>query len=278
MTVDQPSIDDAPELQAPGTGRSLSASSAPGLRWFLTSRWGLRLLSLAVLATTWEALGRLDDRLLFPPLSRVLVALWELIWNGQLLAGFATSLQAWVIGFAISLAAAWWLAALMARFRTVELIANPYIDLLLAAPTIALVPLFVIWFGLGLTSRVGVIITFAFPIIAITAHTALRGIDSQLIEMGRAFDLRGPRLFWKIALPAAIPLLVAGLRLGASRAFVGMVVSDIILVSVGIGELIQLFNATFQTAKLFATILSVLLVAVLMIELFRFLERRIIRN
>jgi ABC-type nitrate/sulfonate/bicarbonate transport system permease component len=244
----------------------------------LVSRWGLRLISLSGLAVTWELVGRLDQRLLFPPLTKVLAALWELIVSGQLATAFATSLQAWVIGFGISLVAAWWLAALMARFRAIELIANPYIDLLLAAPTIALVPLFVIWFGLGLTSRVGVIITFAFPIIAITAHTALRGIDAQLIEMGRAFGMRGVRLFWKVAFPAAIPLLVAGLRLGASRAFVGMVVSDIILVSVGIGELIQLFNATFRTAELFAVILSVLLVAVLMIEVFRFIERRIIRN
>lgn len=274
--VDRPSINGSPTFSVPAARRP--SGIGPRLRRFATSRWGLRLASLAVLAIVWEAVGRLDDRLLFPPLTRVLGALWELIWSGQLAGAFGTSLQAWVIGFGISLVAAWWLAALMARFRTVELIANPYIDLLTAAPTIALVPLFVIWFGLGLTSRVGVIITFAFPIVAVTAYTALRGIDAQLIEMGRAFGLRGFRLFWKVAFPAAIPLLVAGLRLGASRAFVGMVVSDIILVSVGIGELIQLFNATFQTAKLFATILSVLLVAVLLVEVMRFIERRVIRN
>jgi ABC-type nitrate/sulfonate/bicarbonate transport system permease component len=244
----------------------------------LVSRWGLRLISLLILASVWEYVGRTDERLLFPPLSRVLTALVEMIASGQLLVAFGISLQAWVIGFGLSLVAAWGLAALMARFRAVELIANPYIDLLTAAPTIALVPLFVIWFGLGLTSRVGVVFTFAFPILAVTAFTALRGVDTQLIEMGRAFGLRGTRMFTKVAFPAALPLLVAGLRLGASRAFVGMVVSDIILVSVGIGELIQLFNATFRTAQLFATILSVLLVAVLMIEAFRFVERRVIRN
>lgn len=276
MGVDESSIDELGALRAPAA--RLDRRSVPVLRRFLTSRWGLRFVSLGTLSIVWEAAGRLDDRLLFPPLTRVLGALWELISNGQLIAAFATSLQAWAIGFAISLIAAWWLAALMARFRTVELFANPYIDLLLAAPTIALVPLFVIWFGLGLPSRVGVIITFAFPIITITSYTALRGVDTQLIEMGRAFSLRGIKLFWKVAFPAAIPLLVAGLRLGGSRAFVGMVVSDIILVSVGIGELIQLFNATFRTAELFATILSVLLVAVLMIEGFRLVERRVIRN
>lgn len=278
MSVNHPSLGTVGPLSSGAEAGEVRGRTALAVRYLLDSRWGLRLLSLAILATAWEALGRLDDRLLFPPLSKVLGELWGLIASGQLAAAFATSLQAWVIGFAISLAAAWWLAALMARFRSVELIANPYIDLLLAAPTIALVPLFVIWFGLGLTSRVGVIITFAFPIITITAYTALRGIDAQLIEMGRAFGLRGSKLFFKVALPAAIPLLVAGLRLGASRAFVGMVVSDIILVSVGIGELIQLFNATFQTAKLFATILSVLLVAVIMIELVRLVERRVVRN
>jgi NitT/TauT family transport system permease protein len=85
-------------------------------------------------------------------------------------------------------------------------------------------------------------------------------------------------MFAKIALPASLPLLIAGLRLGASRAFVGMVIADVILVAVGLGALIQYYSVMFKTAELFATILSVIVVAVLLAAVLNMLEKRVTRR
>ncbi|MFQ5856672.1 MAG: ABC transporter permease [Anaerolineae bacterium] len=252
---------------------SFAARSGWALQ-LLGSKWALRIVSLSLLMGVWELGGRLDRTLLFPPLSRVVAAFWQLLISGELLAGFAVSLQAFVIGFGLAIAVGIFIGLVMGRLRPVERFFNPYLDILLAAPTIAFIPLFVVWFGLGLTSRVGVIFIFSVVIIAVNTHTGVRGVDPQLVEMGRAFGLREDQLFWKIILPAAMPLIMGGIRLGAGRAFVGMVAADILLVSVGIGGVIQYYNATFKTASLFAAVLAVIMLAVGLIELTRAVERR----
>lgn len=252
----------------PTTSRPL----APHFPWGSRSS---RVLSLSLFLIMWELVGRLDRTHLFPPLSRVVLAFWQILVNGELIRGFAVSLQAFVVGFGLSIVAGLLSGLLMARFRPLERILSPYLDILLAVPTIAFIPLFVIWLGLGLPSRVGVIFIFALPVIAVNAFTGIRGVDPQLVEMGVAFGLGQRQLFWKIIIPGAMPLIMAGLRLGVGRAFIGMVASDILLVSVGIGGLIQYYNATFKTAHLFASVLAVLLLAVGLTELTRVAESRL---
>lgn len=253
-------------------------TSAGTLSSLLSSKWLLRTVSLVALVVAWEVFGRMDERRIFPPLTRVLTALWNILISGELLEAYMVSLQAFAIAFVISVIAGLWAAMLMARYPIVERIANPYLDMMLAAPTVAFVPLFVIWFGLGLPSRVGVVVSFAFPLITATAFEGFRGVDRQLVEMAQSYGLTGRRMFTKIALPASLPLLIAGLRLGASRAFVGMVIADVILVAVGLGALIQLYNVTFKTAELFATILSVIVVAVLLAAVLNMFEKRVTRR
>lgn len=257
---------------------SLSPSRVGKISASLRRRWSrktaLRLVSLLVFAAAWETFGQLDSTHLLPPLSRVLQAFVVLLLNGKLVNAFAISLQAWAVGFGVSAFFGVWLGLLMARSPLMERIANPYLDTLLAAPTIAFIPLFVVWFGLGMPARVAVIFGYAFTLITVNSFAGLRGVDPGLIDMGRSFGLSGRRLFWKIALPAALPLLVAGLRLGAARAFVGMVAADTVLVLVGIGALIAYYNATFRFPEMFAVIGAVVLLAVALVEFLAYLQRR----
>jgi ABC-type nitrate/sulfonate/bicarbonate transport system permease component len=250
-------------------------SGSAKLRW--SRKTTLRVSSLAVFAVAWETFGRLDTSLLLPPLSSVMTALMTMLLDGTLVAALGVSLQGWVVGFGISAVAGVWLGLFMARSSLVERVANPYLDALLAAPTIAFIPLFVVWFGLGLTARVSVIFCYAFTLVTVNSFAGIRGVDAGLIDMGRSFGLTGRRLFWKIILPAALPLIVAGLRLGAARAFVGMVAADTVLVLVGIGELIAFYNTTFRFPQMYAAILAVVLLAVAMVELLAYLQRRMFR-
>jgi NitT/TauT family transport system permease protein len=241
-------------------------------------RWSqksvLRLSSLLIFAVAWEVFGRLDTTLLLPPLSRVIEAFLKILFDGSLLGALALSLQAWLVGFTICAVGGVWLGLLMARSPLVERIANPYLDIILAAPTIAFIPLLVIWFGLGLAARVSVIVLYAFTLITVNAYAGIRGVDGGLVDMGRSFGLTGRRLFWKVILPSALPLIVAGLRLGAARAFVGMIAADTVLVLVGIGSLIEFYNVTFRYPEMYASILAVVLIAVAMVEGMAYLQRR----
>ena len=237
--------------------------------------WLIRILSLSVFFVLWELAARLDRTLLLPPPSRVVVALWDILINGELIRAFAVSVQELAIGFGLGIVAGLLIGLLMALFRPLERVISPYLYIVLSVPAIAFIPLLVIWLGLGLPSRVAVVFIFSFPIIAVNAFTGIRGVDPQLVEMGEAFCLGQRQLFWKIILPGAIPLIMAGLRLGAGRAFIGMVASEILLVSVGIGGLIQYYNATFKTAYLFAAVLAVLLVAIALTQLMRVVESRL---
>ena len=262
--------------------RTLVSPSPVGLfSGFPRRRWSqktvLRLSSLLVFAVAWETFGRLDTTLLLPPLTSVLEAFVAMLLDGTLIGALAVSLQGWAVGFGVSAVAGVWLGLLMARSPLAERVANPYLDALLAAPTIAFIPLFVVWFGLGLTARVSVIFSYAFTLVTVNSFAGIRGVDAGLIDMGRSFGLTGGRLFWKVVLPAALPLIVAGLRLGAARAFVGMVAADTVLVLVGIGALIAFYNATFRFPEMYAAILAVVLLAVAMVELLAYLQRRAFR-
>jgi ABC-type nitrate/sulfonate/bicarbonate transport system permease component len=237
--------------------------------------WLIRIVSLSVFLVLWDLAAHLDRTLLLPSPSRVLVALWALLTSGELMRAFAVSGQELIVGFGLGMVAGLLIGLLMALFRPLERAISPYLYIVLSVPAIAFIPLLVIWLGLGLASRVAVVFIFSFPIIAVNAFTGIKGVDPQLVEMGEAFCLGQRQLFWKIILPGAIPLIMAGLRLGAGRAFIGMVASEILLVSVGMGGLIQYYNATFKTAYLFAAVLAVLLVAVALAQLLRVVESRL---
>ena len=237
--------------------------------------WLTRIVSLSGFFVLWEVAAHLDRTLLLPAPFRVVVALWDMLLNGELIRAFAVSVQELAIGFGLGIVAGLLIGLLMALFRPLERAISPYLYIVLSVPAIAFIPLLVIWLGLGLPSRVAVVFIFSFPIIAVNAFTGIRGVDPQLVEMGEAFCLGQRQLFWKIILPGAIPLIMAGLRLGAGRAFIGMVASEILLVSVGIGGLIQYYNATFKTAYLFAAVLALLLVAVALTQLMRGVESRL---
>jgi len=237
--------------------------------------WLIRVVSLCVFFVLWDLAAHLDRTLLLPSPSRVFAGLWTLLANGELLKAFAISVRELTIGFGLGMATGLLIGLLMALFRPLERAISPYLYIVLSVPAIAFIPLLVIWLGLGLTSRVAVVFIFSFPIIAVNAFTGIKGVDPQLVEMGEAFCLGQRQLFWKIILPGAIPLIMAGVRLGAGRAFIGMVASEILLVSVGLGGLIQYYNATFKTAYLFAAVLAVLLVAVALAQLLRVVELRL---
>jgi ABC-type nitrate/sulfonate/bicarbonate transport system permease component len=130
-------------------------------------------------------------------------------------------------------------------------------------PVAAFVPLMVVFFGLGLTARIAVVFLFSVAYVAVSTMTGVKQARQDLAEMGRSFSLTSSQAFRWVVLPSALPLIVAGLRISFPRALTGMLLSELILSSVGIGYLLLEFGAFFATAKLFATILVILALAMM---------------
>jgi NitT/TauT family transport system permease protein len=163
----------------------------------------------------------------------------------------------------------------MGRYRKVASFLDIYMTALLAVPMISFIPFLVIAFGLGLHSRVWIVFLFAFVIIAINTAAGVRNVDPTLTEMARAFGAREHELFLKVILPAALPMIMAGIRLGMGRAILGMVTSEMILSAVGFGVMLMTFGASFNTPALFATLLTIVLLAVALLALVQYFDRRL---
>ncbi len=162
----------------------------------------------------------------------------------------------------------------MGRYRRLEAFLDIYMTALLTVPMISFIPFLVIAFGLGLHSRVWIVFLFAFVIIAINTTAGVRNVDPTLTEMARSFGAKKVNIF-KVILPAALPMIMAGIRLGMGRAVLGMVTSEMILAVVGFGAMLMTFSASFNSPALFATILTIVLLAVALLSLIQNLDRRL---
>jgi ABC-type nitrate/sulfonate/bicarbonate transport system permease component len=236
----------------------------------------LRFLSVMILALFWELAGRTGNARLLPPLSAVATAWFDLLISGQLFQALAISLQALAIGFGLSVVLGVPLGLLMGRYRRLNEFLEIYMAAMLTVPMISFIPFLVIAFGLGLHSRVWIVFLFAFAYIAINTTAGVRNVEPTYTEMARSFGARERDLFLKVILPAALPMIMAGIRLGMGRAVLGMVTSEMILAVVGFGAMLMTFSASFNSPALFATILSIVLLAVALLALIQYLDRRLI--
>lgn len=235
----------------------------------------LRLISLMTLGAIWEIAGRSGNAHLLPPLSKVIAAWIALLVSGELFRALATSFQALALGFVLSVLLGVPLGLLMGRYRRLDSFLELYMTALLAVPMISFIPFLVIAFGLGLQSRVWIVFLFAFVIIAINTAAGVRHVDPTLTEMARSFGARESELFVKVILPAALPMIMAGIRLGMGRAVLGMVTGEMILAAVGFGAMLMTFSASFNSSALFATLLTIVLLAVALLALIQYLDRRL---
>jgi ABC-type nitrate/sulfonate/bicarbonate transport system permease component len=143
---------------------------------------------------------------------------------------------------------------------------------------VGLIPTLVVALGLGLEIRVVTVFLFCVPIIALNSYSGTRSVDSRWLEMASSFGASGFKRMLRVVLPAAVPGIAAGVRLGVGRALVGMVVAELLIVSVGLGLLIQRYEGLLQTAELYATILSIIALGYAMARGSQALERRVMQR
>lgn len=155
-------------------------------------------------------------------------------------------------------------------------IIGPFLAPINSIPRIALAPLFIAWFGLTTTAKVVLGVSIVFFILAENARSSVRSVDSDLMTMSRVVGLSRPALLWKVVLPSAVPTIFAGLRLTFTYSLLGVIASEMIAATNGIGQDIVLYSSSFHINIVFAIILELVLIAVIVNWLFSLAERRLL--
>ena len=241
----------------------------------MNTRLGTNIISVVTLGVLWEIAGRAADSVLIPPLSKIGSAWLRLLASGKLLDNLIMSLGTLAAGFFLAVLVGVFLGVLMGRSREIEHLLDLYINALMSAPATAFVPVLILWFGLGVGSRIAVVFIFAFFVIVINTLTGVKQVERTFVEMALSFGARERDVFFKIILPAATPAIMAGIRLGMGRAVKGMVTGEMLLTLTGIGAMIMQYGSAFATDALFAVILTILVLAMITMKLVQLIDRRL---
>jgi ABC-type nitrate/sulfonate/bicarbonate transport system permease component len=253
---------------------------APQLSWgqrvaeIALSPNAIRTVSVAVFLLIWEYYGRRMDPIFMAPPSAILDAAVQLLRSGALKKALVESLWPFAVGMVLTVVVGILLGIVIAQWRMLEYLLDPFINALYAIPRIALVPLIILWAGLEFTGKVTILVSVAvFPII-VNTYAGIRDVRGSMLEIGRAYGATESQIFFKIVLPAAIPFIMAGVRLSVGLAIIGIIVAEFFTAISGLGGMIVEYANVFATAKLFVPIIVIAIVGVVLTEFVMWLERR----
>ena len=238
---------------------------------------GWRLIALVIFLLTWHLASIPAGKLLLPSPLDVLPALIDEVRSGQLLTATASSLQVFVLGYALAIVSGVALGVLMGGMPRFGEVLEIYVNALNATPRVAFIPFIILWFGLGLNAKIVVVWFQAVMPIVINTYAGVQNTDPDLLEAARSFGARRGQMFRYIMLPAALPYIVTGLRLGGANAMVGTVIAELYTALSGLGYLIAQFGGTFQTAKYFGPVLVLAAMGMVISQTLKILERRLTR-
>ena len=222
-----------------------------------------QLASVALVCGAWEIAGRIPINLAFPPFSEVLTAFLGLLADGSLGRAYLATLVPLVLGVLFSASLGIAIGVLMGLRPGVEWLAAPVFVVLQAAPVAAIIPLITFVYGIGLLAKTVAVVLLAMPVIVLNTYKAVQSVSPSLLDMCRSF-LGSPRQeIGKIVLPAASPVIFAGLRLGVGAGFVGVILAELLITPTGVGDLITYHRAVADYAEMYAVIVSIVVFSAL---------------
>ena len=224
----------------------------------------------------WEVLTRLllENELLIPPPSSVLLSFWQLLISGKLNKHFVATLTEFFYGFTTACIVGIAIGYFMGMHRWFDEVMDPWIATLYSIPIITVVPLIIIWFGIGMISKV--IVVFKITAVAIILNTAagIKNLDPVWLELAKSLRLSRWETTYKIRFPGALPYIITGMRLGVGRALLGVVVAELMAANAGLGYLLRDSSETWDSPKLFVTVILLATIGLVSFNLIKRLEQK----
>jgi len=235
----------------------------------------LSATGIAIFLALWEilpALGVVRPLFTSSP-SRIISAAHRLaangLWNDVLISATEFS-----VGYALAIVVGVPLGVLLGWYRRWHALFDPFVTMLYTTPRVALLPLLILWLGIGLTSKITVIFLGAVFPIMMNVIAGIQTIDESLLMCARSFGATDLKIFTTLALPGSVPFTLTGLRIGVGRALVGMIVGEMVASTGGIGHMMSVAGSTFQTDKVFVGIILIAGFGYIVTTLLNALERR----
>jgi len=232
----------------------------------------LKIVSALILFGAWEIAGRIPVSYAFPTFFDSMKALFEMIGNGMMFEAYKETLRPLVIGIFLSALLGIGLGLWVGLNNFFDWLFSPIFIVMQAAPLAALIPLLVLAYGIGLTSKVLVVCIMAMPVIVLNTSSAVRNTPESYKEMGHAFLASRTSILLRIIVPAASPVIFAGLRLGVSAGFIGAILAELKITPTGVGDIITYSRSIADYPSMYAAIFSIIVLAVLFLNLLEKIE------
>jgi NitT/TauT family transport system permease protein len=233
------------------------------------------VFAILVWLLLWEVIGRLELLFLIPPFVDVVKALVNLFTSRKFYEALVISVQAYTTGVGLSIVIGIPLGVLMGRVKFVDRLLGMWVNVFVSAPLTAIVPALMVIVGFGQATVVVTVVLFSVWIIALDTRAGVKGINPSLLEMTRSFGAKKIEVYTKVIFWAALPEILAGLRLGLIRGVRGVVVGQLLIAIMGIGELFELYSRNFLMDRFWALVIFIFLFAYAVSELVNRLEHRV---
>jgi NitT/TauT family transport system permease protein len=236
---------------------------------------GVLLLTLIIWQALWSA-HKLSPLFMSGP-SAIAVRFWDDLLHGHLIQDFDYSAKNFAVGFVLAAFAGIILGVLIGWYKKLEMITGPFTSALYATPRVAMVPLIIIWFGIGMWSKVFIVFISAFFPILINTIGGIQAVDRDLLKCARSFCATDRQIFTTVAIPGAVPFILTGIRQGVALGLIGVVVGEMFGGSQGIGFMVAYGGQTFATDTLFVGVLIIAFAGIIMSAAAEQLEKRFSR-
>jgi NitT/TauT family transport system permease protein len=231
--------------------------------------------SLVVWLVIWEIVGRAKLSTIVPPVSAVIAAGMTIIPTAKFSAAAAISLRSFALGMALALLAGIPIGVLMARVPNLSKILGLWVNIFVSAPISALVPVLMALIGIGESTVVVTVFLFAVFVIILDTQVGMKQADRSLVEMARCFGATRRQVYTKVLFLSALPEILAGVRLGVIRGVKGVVIGQLLIAIIGVGELFELYSQHFLMEEFWALVIIVFSFAFAVSEAVAYFERRV---
>ena len=233
----------------------------------------LKLLSAILIFGAWEISSRSGINYAFPTFFESMSALFDMIASGLIFKAYAETLKPLVVGVLISTFLGVGIGVWVGLSEKFDWLVSPIFIIMQSAPLAALIPLIIMAYGIGLTSKTFVVCIMAMPVIVLNTSGAVKNTPSSLIEMSKSFLASEREVILKIIIPSASQVIFAGLRLGVSAGFIGAILAELKITPTGVGDIISYSRMTADYPSMYAAIFSIIVLAVIFLNVLERIEK-----
>lgn len=242
----------------------------------VSERWlriGLGTAGIVLVLAIWQLSTLWLNPILFSSPTRVAAALPRMFSSGALGAALSETASDWAISVGFGLVGGMVIGTIMGRYRWFERLLNPFVDFLVATPRVVLIPLLIVWIGVGSEGRIIFAVLTNIFVVIINTMAGVRNVNKSYTDVGKAAGLSDRQITWKIRVPGAVPYILTGARLCASVSLVGLIIAQMEFSNAGLGYLLQIYQAQLETSQVLAIVVLTAALGLVIVGIFKAIEQ-----